>query len=87
MTYYSYRNMLNSWLTTCEVHNELTTGQCPVINYNRQSMMAILHKVHIARAVNAAEAIPLEDAPRGYAELDSGAATKYVLNPDGYVAA
>ena len=50
--------------------------------------MAILHdKVQIARAVNAAEAIPLEDAPRGYAELDSGAATKYVLNPDGYVAA
>ncbi len=49
---------------------------------NRQSMMAILHdKVHIARAVNAAEAIPLEDAPRGYAELDSGAATKNVLNP------
>ena len=41
----------------------------------------------IARAVNAAEAIPLEDAPRGYTELDSGAATKYVLNPDGYVAA
>jgi hypothetical protein len=37
----------------------------------RQSMMAILHdKVHIARAVNA-EAIPLEDAPRAYAELDS----------------
>jgi hypothetical protein len=50
---------------------------------NRQSMMAILHdKVHTARAVNAAEAIPLEDAPRGYAELDSGAAVKYVLNPD-----
>jgi glutathione-independent formaldehyde dehydrogenase len=51
-------------------------------------MMAILHdKVHIARAVNAAKAIPLEDAPHGYAELDSGAATKYVLNPDRYVAA
>jgi glutathione-independent formaldehyde dehydrogenase len=65
-----------------------TTGQCPVMNYNRQSMMAILHdKVHIARAVNAAKAIPLEDAPHGYAELDSGAATKYVLNPDRYVAA
>ena len=65
-----------------------TAGRCPVMKCNRQSMMAILHdKVHIARAVNAAEPIPLEDAPRGYAELDSGAATKYVLNPDGYVAA
>ncbi|MET0452254.1 MAG: formaldehyde dehydrogenase, glutathione-independent [Mycobacterium sp.] len=63
-----------------------TTGQCPVMKYNRQLMMAILHdKVQIAKAVNA-KAIPLEDAPRGYAEFDSGAATKYVLNPHGFVA-
>ncbi|WP_404434113.1 formaldehyde dehydrogenase, glutathione-independent [Microbacterium lacus] len=64
-----------------------TTGQCPVMRYNRQLMMAILHdKVHIAAAVNA-KAISLEDAPRGYAEFDAGAATKYVLNPNGYIAA
>lgn len=62
------------------------TGQCPVMRYNRQLMMAILHdKVQIAKVVNAT-AIPLEDAPRGYAEFDAGAATKYVLNPNGYVA-
>ncbi len=62
------------------------TGQCPVMKYNRQLMMAILHdKVQIGDAVNA-KAISLEDAPRGYAEFDSGAATKYVLNPHGYVA-
>ncbi|MBG6059867.1 glutathione-independent formaldehyde dehydrogenase [Cryobacterium sp. MP_M5] len=62
-----------------------TTGQCPVMKYNRQLMMAILHdKVQIAKAVNA-QAITLEDAPRGYAEFDAGAATKYVLNPNGYV--
>ena len=31
-----------------------TTGQCPVMSYNRQLMMAILHdKVQIAKAVNA----------------------------------
>ena len=42
-----------------------TTGQCPVMKYNRQLMMAILHdKVHIAKNVNA-KAIPLEDAPQG----------------------
>jgi hypothetical protein len=36
------------------------------MNYNRQSMMAILHdKVHIARAVNAAKAIPLETPHTG----------------------
>jgi len=61
------------------------TGQCPVMKYNRQLMMAILHdRIHIAKAVNAT-AIPLEDAPRGYAEFDAGAATKYVLNPNGYL--
>jgi glutathione-independent formaldehyde dehydrogenase len=64
-----------------------TTGQCPVMRYNRQLMMAILHdKVHIADAVNA-KAISLDDAPKGYAEFDAGAATKYVLNPNGYIAA
>jgi glutathione-independent formaldehyde dehydrogenase len=62
-----------------------TTGQCPVMKYNRGLMMAILNdKVHIAKNVNA-KAIALEDAPRGYAEFDAGAATKYVLNPNGYL--
>src|SRR5690606_38967960 len=64
-----------------------TTGQCPVMRYNRQLLMAILHdKVHIAEAVKATP-IPLEDAPRGYAEFDEGAAKKYVLNPNGYIKA
>jgi glutathione-independent formaldehyde dehydrogenase len=62
-----------------------TTGQCPVMKYNRQLMMAILNdKVSIAKNVNA-KAIPLEEAPQGYAEFDAGAATKYVLNPNGYL--
>ncbi|MDR6414861.1 formaldehyde dehydrogenase, glutathione-independent [Pseudarthrobacter sulfonivorans] len=62
-----------------------TTGQCPVMKYNRQLMMAILHdRIQIAEAVNAT-AISLQDAPRGYAEFDAGAATKYVLNPNGYL--
>jgi glutathione-independent formaldehyde dehydrogenase len=48
-------------------------------------MMAILHdRVQIGKNVNAT-AIGLDDAPRGYAEFDAGAATKYVLNPNGYV--
>lgn len=62
-----------------------TTGQCPVMKYNRQLMMAILHdRIQIAEAVNAT-AISLQDAPRGYAEFDAGAATKYVLDPNGYL--
>ncbi|PPG55735.1 formaldehyde dehydrogenase, glutathione-independent [Rathayibacter sp. AY1C5] len=62
-----------------------TTGQCPVMKYNRQLMMAILHdRVHIADAVQAT-AISLDDAPRGYADFDKGAAKKFVLNPNGYL--
>jgi glutathione-independent formaldehyde dehydrogenase len=60
-----------------------TTGQCPVLKYNRRLMMSILHdKAHIADAVNAT-VIPLDEAPRGYQEFDRGAARKYVLNPHG----
>jgi len=63
-----------------------TTGQCPVMRYNRRLMMAILHdRVQISKAVNAT-VIPLDDAPRGYAEFDSGAAKKYVIDPHGMVA-
>jgi glutathione-independent formaldehyde dehydrogenase len=56
-----------------------------VMKYNRQLMMAILHdRTSIAKNVHA-QAISLADAPRGYAEFDKGAATKYVLNPNDYI--
>ncbi|GGK75828.1 formaldehyde dehydrogenase, glutathione-independent [Sphaerisporangium melleum] len=59
------------------------TGQCPVMRYNRQLMMAILHdRVRIADAVNATP-IPLDQAPQGYADFDRGAARKFVLDPHG----
>ncbi|TRW45534.1 formaldehyde dehydrogenase, glutathione-independent [Georgenia yuyongxinii] len=62
-----------------------TTGQCPVMKYHRGLMMAILHdKVQIAKNVNAT-AIPLEEAPQGYADFDKGAAKKYVLNPNDMI--
>jgi len=49
--------------------------------------MAILgDRVHIADNVNAVP-ISLDEAPTGYAEFDAGAARKYVLNPNGYLAA
>ncbi len=64
-----------------------TTGQCPVMRYHRQLMMAILHdKIQIAKAVNAT-VISLDDAPRGYRDFDKGAARKFVLNPHGVIAA
>lgn len=61
------------------------TGQCPVMRYHRQLMNAILHdRVQIAKAVNAST-LSLDDAPQGYADFDSGAARKFVLDPHGSV--
>lgn len=60
-----------------------TTGQCPVMSYNRQLMMAILHdRCQIAKAVNAT-VLPLDRAAVGYADFDKGAAKKFVLDPHG----
>ncbi len=62
-----------------------TTGQCPVMKYNRQLMMAILHdRVQIAKAVNAT-VIPLEEAPKGYQDFDKGVARKFVIDPHGLI--
>jgi glutathione-independent formaldehyde dehydrogenase len=61
--------------------HSFVTGQCPVMKYNRELMMAILHdRVQIAKNVNATP-IPLDQAPQGYHDFDQGAARKYVLDP------
>ena len=65
--------------------HSFTTGQCPVMKYNRQLMQAILFgKINIAKAVNV-EVIRLDDAPRGYKDFDKGAAKKFVLDPHGAI--
>jgi glutathione-independent formaldehyde dehydrogenase len=57
------------------------------MSYNRQLMMAILHdKAHIADAVNAT-VIPLDKAPDGYRDFDSGVAQKFVIDPHGLIPA
>lgn len=64
-----------------------TTGQCPVMRYNRPLMEAILRdRVQIADAVNAT-VISLDEAPMGYREFDRGASKKYVIDPHGTLAA
>ena len=56
------------------------------MRYNRQLMQAILHdRIPIADVVNA-QVISLEDAPKGYADFDKGAAVKFILDPHGTVA-
>jgi glutathione-independent formaldehyde dehydrogenase len=63
------------------------TGQTPVLKYNRQLMMAILHdRLPIADIVNA-KVIGLEDAPAAYDSFDQGVAAKFVIDPHGLVPA
>jgi glutathione-independent formaldehyde dehydrogenase len=67
--------------------HSITTGQCPVMRYHRGLMNAILSdRVQIAKAVNAT-VITLDDAPQGYKDFDSGAARKYVFNPNDLIRA
>lgn len=67
--------------------HHFTTGQCPVKKYNRGLMKLILSdKAQIAKAVNATK-ISLDEAPDAYAKFDSGAAHKYVIDPNGMVPA
>ncbi len=64
-----------------------STGQCPVMRYHRQLMMAILNdKVQIAKAVNAT-VITLNEAPQGYQDFDKGVAKKFILNPNEMIPA
>src|SRR4029079_12647188 len=65
--------------------HSFATGQCPVMRYHRGLMQMILHdRPHIAKAVNAT-VVTLDEAPQGYKDFDSGAARKYVLNPQGLI--
>ncbi|WP_438391932.1 formaldehyde dehydrogenase, glutathione-independent [Caballeronia sp. DA-9] len=57
------------------------TGQTPVMKYNRNLMRAILwDRLNIAEVVNAT-VIGLDEAPKGYAEFDSGIPKKFVIDP------
>jgi glutathione-independent formaldehyde dehydrogenase len=67
--------------------HRFSTGQTPVLRYNRQLMQAILHdRLPIAKIVNAS-VITLDQAPQGYKDFDQGAARKFVLDPHGAIAA
>jgi glutathione-independent formaldehyde dehydrogenase len=61
--------------------HSFTTGQTPVMKYNRGLMMAILHdRIKIAKAVNV-EMISLAQAPEAYQAFDSGVPKKFVIDP------
>ena len=61
--------------------HSFSTGQTPVMKYNRGLMMAILEdRIQIAKAVNV-QVIPLEDAPDAYQAFDAGVPKKFVIDP------
>src|SRR5947207_5687562 len=65
--------------------HSFATGQCPVMRYHRGLMQMILNdRAQIAKAVNAT-VITLDEAPQGYQDFDSGAAKKFVLNPNDLI--
>ena len=67
--------------------HSFTTGQCPVMRYHRGLMQMILSdRAQIAKAVNAT-VITLDEAPQGYQDFDSGAAKKFVINPNDLIPA
>lgn len=70
------------WAKSLSMH----TGQCPVMKYHKQLMMAILHdKVDLEKWINV-QLITLDDAPGGYKDFDKGAAKKFVIDPHGMCA-
>jgi glutathione-independent formaldehyde dehydrogenase len=57
------------------------------MRYHRGLMQAILKdRAQIAKAVNTT-VIALDEAPDGYKDCDSGAAKKFVIDPNGLVKA
>lgn len=64
----------------------LTAGQCPVVKYSRNLMMAILwDRMPYLREVMNIEVVPLEKAPEAYRAFDDGSPKKFVLDPHGSV--
>ena len=59
-----------------------TAGQCPVMHYNRDLMMAILwdRMPYLTSLLNT-EIIPLEKAPEAYKIFHDGSPNKYVIDP------
>src|SRR5690606_11979031 len=66
--------------------HRFSTGQTPVLRYNRRLMKAILHdRLPIAKIVNAT-VITLDESHQGYQDFDTGVAKKLVIDPHGSLA-
>ena len=66
----------------------LTAGQCPVMAYHRELMMAILNDrmPYLTPLLNT-QFISLDQAPEAYQQFDKGAPVKFVIDPHGSIGA
>ena len=64
----------------------LTAGQCPVMHYHRELMMAILNDrmPYLTPLLNT-QFISLDQAAEAYQKFDQGSPVKYVIDPHGSV--
>jgi glutathione-independent formaldehyde dehydrogenase len=59
----------------------ISTGQCPVMRYNRYLMTEILfNRVKLDKVLNTT-IVTLDEAPSAYAQFNQGVAQKFVLDP------
>ncbi|MGV9253519.1 glutathione-independent formaldehyde dehydrogenase [Streptomyces sp. NPDC003697] len=64
----------------------ITAGQAPVMQYNRELMMAILwDRMPYLSALLNAKVISLDEAPEAYATFDSGVPLKFIIDPHGLI--
>jgi len=67
--------------------HSFSTGQTPVMKYNKNLMQAILwDRIDIAKIVNV-QVISLDQAPQGYNQFDAGVPKKFVIDPHGLLKA
>ncbi|MEU9924322.1 glutathione-independent formaldehyde dehydrogenase [Streptomyces griseoluteus] len=66
----------------------ITAGQAPVMQYNRELMMAILwdRMPYLSPLLNT-KVISLDEAPEAYATFDSGVPLKFIIDPHGLIPA
>jgi glutathione-independent formaldehyde dehydrogenase len=69
------------WGRAWDKGHTFSTGQVPVMRYNRQLMTSILfERVSLSRILGTT-VIPLDEAPDAYARFNEGVPQKFVLDP------
>jgi len=75
-------NFSSAWLKGLNI---VGLGQCPVLKYNRDLMMAIFHdRLSVSKLLNI-QVINLEQVPKAFEAFDKGLPVKYIIDPHNYL--